>query len=155
MKLSIDDNDNELGYDADEYNYEEGFMLNQDTVFELAEPGIIFGMRSPPNAIESFYVAEVMDKGVSENNMIDENGHNIMSAELYLEERYLQKEAQKKKGVQYQRQKKLHHILIHVAEVFITNITLDADLCMDISEYQIHSECCYLIYFTAPYGIKT
>ena len=96
-EIDHDDNDNELEYDADEYNYEEGFMLNQDTVFELVEPGIIVGMRSPPTAIESFFVAEVMDKGNAENNMIDENGHTIMSAELYLEVCYLQKEAQKKK----------------------------------------------------------
>ena len=96
-EIEHDDNDNELEYDADEYNYEEGFMLNQDTVFELVEPGIIVGTRSPPTAIESFFVAEVMDKGNAENNMIDENGHTIMSAELYLEVCYLQKEAQKKK----------------------------------------------------------
>ena len=37
----------------------------------------------------------------------------------------------------------------------ITNIVVDADLCMDISEYWIHSECCHLIYFIAPHVIKT
>ena len=51
----------------------------------------------------------------------------------------------KEKVVWYQCPKKLHHILIHVAEIFITNTALDVDLCMDISEHQIHSECCYLI----------
>ena len=86
--------------------------------------------------------------------MIDKNGHTAMSGELYLEVGFLQKEAHKKKVVQYQRPKKLHCILIHVAEVFITNIALDADLCMDINEYQIHSECCHLIYFTATCVIK-
>ena len=54
-------------------------------------------MRSPPNAIESFFVGEVMDKGIAENNMINQNGHTIMSGELYLEVCYLQKEARKKK----------------------------------------------------------
>ena len=105
------------------------------TVFELVEPGIFVGMRSPTNAIESFFVGEVMDKGIAENNMINQNGHTIMSGELYLEVCYLQKEAQKKK-MWHQLPKKLHCILTHVAEVFITNTGLDADLCMVINEYQ-------------------
>ena len=92
-------------------------------------------MRSPPNAIESFFVAEVMDKGIAENNMIDQNGHTVMSGELYLEVCYLQKAAQKKK-MWHQLPKKLHCILTHVAEVFIANTALDADLCMVINEYQ-------------------
>ena len=41
-----------------------------------------------------------------------------------------------KKVVWYQRPKKLHCILIHVAKLFITNIALHTDLCMDINEYQ-------------------
>ena len=48
---------------------------------------------------------------------------------------YLQKESQKEKAMWYQHPKKLHHIRIHVAEVFITNTNLNADLCMDINEY--------------------
>ena len=32
----------------------------------------------PASAIESFFVAEVLDKGVAENN-IDENGHALKS----------------------------------------------------------------------------
>ena len=72
-------------------------MLNHDTVFVLVKPGIFLGMRSPPSAIEFPFVAEVMDKGIAENNMIDENGHTIMSGELYLEVCYLKKETQKKK----------------------------------------------------------
>ena len=72
-------------------------MLNHDTVFVLVKPGIFLGMRSPLSAIEFPFVAEVMDKGIAENNMIDENGHTIMSGELYLEVCYLKKETQKKK----------------------------------------------------------
>ena len=68
---------------------------------------------------------------------------------------FSRKKHRKKKVVRYQRPKKLHCILIHVAEVFIANIALDADLCMDINEYQIQSECCHLIYFTAPCVINT
>ena len=56
-------------------------MLNLDTVFELVEPGTFVGMRSQSNVIESFYITEVLNKDVAENNMSDENGHSIMSGE--------------------------------------------------------------------------
>ena len=111
-------------------------MLNLDTVFELVEPGTFVGMRSQSNAIKSFYIAEVLNKGVAENNMSDENGHSIMSGEPYLEVNYLQKGAQKRRIVQYHRPKKPQRILIHIAEVFIANADLNADLCMDIDKDQ-------------------
>ena len=60
------------------------FVINQDTVFDLVEPGNFVGMRFPPNAIEYFFVAEVMDNGIAENNMIDEISHTFMPGELYL-----------------------------------------------------------------------
>ena len=41
----------------DEYSREEGFIFNQDKVFELVDPDIFVGMRCPPSAIESFFVA--------------------------------------------------------------------------------------------------
>ena len=38
------DDDNKLQYDADEYRIcDEGFMLNENTVFELAEPFVFWG----------------------------------------------------------------------------------------------------------------
>ena len=92
-------------------------------------------MRSQSNAIEPFYIAEVLNKGVAEN-MFDENGHSIMSGEPYLEVNYLQKGAQKRRIVQDHRPKKAQRILIHIAKVFITNVDLNADLCMNIDEYQ-------------------
>ena len=39
----------------DEYHCEEAFALNHDTVFEFVELGTYVGMRSPTNAIESFF----------------------------------------------------------------------------------------------------
>ena len=72
-----------------------------------------------------------------------------MPGELYLEVYDLQKEAQKK-VVWYKHPRKLHHILIHEAQVFITNIVLDADSSIDINEYQTHSDCCHFIYFIVP-----
>ena len=39
----------------DEYDCEEAVALNHDTVFEFVEPGTYVCMRSPTNAIESFF----------------------------------------------------------------------------------------------------
>ena len=65
-----------------------------------------------------------------------ENGHHILSGEQYLEIVYLQKKEQKKAKVKYQHPKKYKLISIHTAEVFITNVALDENLCMDLNEYQ-------------------
>ena len=66
----------------DEYDYEEAFALNYDTVLE---PGTCVGMRSPTNAIESCFIAHVQNKGIAKENLADENGHHILSEEQYLE----------------------------------------------------------------------
>ena len=65
----------------DEYYCEEAFALNHDTVFELVERGTYVGMRSPTNAIESFFIAEVQNKGIAQENLTDENGRHILSGE--------------------------------------------------------------------------
>ena len=69
----------------DEYVCEDAFALNYDTMFELVEPGTYIGMRSPTNAIESFFIAEVQIKGIAKENLTDENGHHILSGQQYLE----------------------------------------------------------------------
>ena len=51
------------------------------TVFELVKPGTYVGMRSPTNAIESFLIAEVQNKGIAKENLTNENGHHILSEE--------------------------------------------------------------------------
>ena len=120
----------------DEYDYEKAFALNHDTVFELAEPGTYVVMRNPTDATESLFIAEVQNKGIAKENLTDENGHHILSGEQYLEIVYLQKKEQKKAKVKYQHPKKYKLISIHTAEVFITNVALDENLCMDLNEYQ-------------------
>ena len=57
--------------------------MNHDTVFELVEPGTYVGKRSPTNAIESFYIVEIQNKGIAKENLTDENGHHILSGEQY------------------------------------------------------------------------
>ena len=106
--------------------------MNQDTIFELVEPGTFVGIQSPPNAIEPFFIVEVFHRGVAQENLFDSNGHSIVSGEHYAEVGYLQKNNEKKRIVSYTRPKRQQSIYIHIAEIFVTNTALNEDLCMDI-----------------------
>ena len=64
--------------------------LHNDTVFELAEQGAFIGLRSQPNSIEQFSVAEVIAKDTATENSHDKYGHCILAGEYYLEIKYLQ-----------------------------------------------------------------
>ena len=70
---TIFQNDSEVdnNYDDDNDKYEgddlvDSYPLHQDTVFELLEPGTFVGLRNPSNAIEPFFIAEVISKGFAE-----------------------------------------------------------------------------------------
>ena len=85
------------GFDVDDgYDCEEAFALNHDMVFELVKPGTYVGMRSPTNAMEGLFIAEVQNKGIAKENLTDENGHHILSGGQYLEIVYLQKKNKKR-----------------------------------------------------------
>ena len=109
---------------------------NTDTVFELLDPGIYVGLRTPENALETFYIAEVIQKGVAENNMNDDCGHYICAGEKYAEVCYLQKKSEGKRRVSYERIKSMTSVHIIIAEIFVTNIDLAADLKMTKEEYE-------------------
>ena len=67
--------------------------MNYDTVFK---PETYVRMRRPTNAINSFFIAEVQNKGIAKKNLTNENGHHILSGEQYLEIIYLQKKNKKR-----------------------------------------------------------
>ena len=43
-----------------------------------------------------FFITEVQNKGIAKENLTDENGHYILSAEQYLEIVYLQEKNKKR-----------------------------------------------------------
>ena len=66
------------------------FSLNNDTIYELAEPGTFIG-RSPPNAFKHFFCCRVKSKDIAKDDLIDKYGQCILGGESYLEVIYLQK----------------------------------------------------------------
>ena len=96
----------EENYEDDDREYTNAYSLHQNTVFELLELGIFVRLRSPPNAIEPFFIAQILSKGLTEKNMIDEFGLSVLAAEMYEEVIYLQKLLERKKSVKCQKPKK-------------------------------------------------
>ena len=102
---------------------DEHFSLNTDTVFEILEPGTFIGMRSPHNAIEPFFLGEVIDKGIAEDNFRDDGGHMIMTGRKYARVSYLQKSKEGKKKVTYERPRKQNQeVFIYIDETIFQNI---------------------------------
>lgn len=71
-------------YDDEDDEYEDddlvdSYLLHQDTAFELLQSGTFLGLQSPPNAIETFFIAEVISK-----DMVDESDHSVMTGEMYV-----------------------------------------------------------------------
>ena len=67
IEMRLDEDDGNDKYEDKSEQTE--FYLDQNTVFEIIEPGTFVGMKSPPNAIEPFFVAEILQKGTTEEDL--------------------------------------------------------------------------------------
>ena len=115
----------------------DGFALDTSTVAELVQVGTYVAIRSDlGRSLESFFLVEVQETGIANKNMQDDAGHCIVEGERYALVLYLDKSLETKKYVKYVRPKKNNLVLIHMTEVFATNVLLDVNLKMDIAEYQ-------------------
>ena len=47
-------------------------------MFELVEPGNFIERCSPPNALETFFIAEILSKAIADYDMCDKNGYFIL-----------------------------------------------------------------------------
>ena len=86
IEMRIDENDE----NEDESEPTE-LHLHQITVFEIIEPGTFIRMKSPPNTIEPFFIAEILWKGTAKEDLHNENGHIFLEGEIYAEINYLEK----------------------------------------------------------------
>ena len=126
----------------DEDIVEDGFALDTSTVAELVQVGTYVALRSDlSKSLESFFLVEVKETGVANQNMQDDAGHCIVEGEMYALVLYLDKASETKKYVKYVRPKRENLVLIHMTEVFATNVLLDSNLKMDIAEYQSIDTC--------------
>ena len=86
--------------------------------------------------IKLFFIVRVFSKGISKKALSDANSHSILSGGQYTEVEYWQKQDEKKHIVRYHHPKTQQNIFIHMAEIFVSIVVLNEDLCMDIYKYQ-------------------
>ena len=90
---------------------------------------------SLPNAIEPFFIDEILRKGTAEEDLRDEKGYIILKEEMYAEINYLEKIKEGKKLIKYQRTRKPSSVFVYLHEIFFTKVDLDETLSMSIDEY--------------------
>ena len=102
-------------------------------MFEIIEPGTFIGMKSPPDATEPFFLAEILRKGTAEEVPHDANRHIILECRNKL----CWKIKEGKKLFKYKQLWKPCSVFIYFYEIFITNVALGENLSMSIDEYQL------------------
>ena len=93
-------------------------------------------IRASPNSVELFYVMKVLKKAMASENMSDpKKPHFIMKGEPYVIDKWISLDREGKKFVKYKEACKTLDALIHMQEIFSTNVDLDETLMMDINSY--------------------
>ena len=87
--------------------------LHQNAVFEITEPGTFIWIKSPPNAIEPLFIAEILWKGTAEEDLRNENGH-ILESKMFAEINYLENIKERKKLIKYQQLSKSSSVFMYV-----------------------------------------
>ena len=138
LPTDFDSFDSDGDDDDEEYELTPAEDIQESTLFKLIRPGSFVALRSPPNSVEPYYIAEVQEKGMAIENLRDNFGHCIVQGEQFATIRYLDRgsESLKKGTVKFQRQRKDADVFIHLAEILATNIELNESLTMKISEHQ-------------------
>ena len=113
--------------------------VGEDNMFELIWQNTYIALRSSRISIEPFILCCVVDKGIARERMADEHGHAILIGSKFIKVIYLSKAEQRAKHVRFVKTKQ-SPALIYVAEVAVTNVELDENLCMHIDEYNYVSE---------------
>ena len=97
----------------------EDVSMKTSMIYEVVEVGKFVGLLSSRNSSELFYLAEVEEKGIAKED--DWAGHHVLKGEEYMRVRYLELQSAKKDKVVY-KYSKAKPALIHVGEVFATNV---------------------------------
>ena len=95
--------------------------MKTSMIYEVVEVGKFVGLLSSRNSSELFYLAEVEEKGIAKEDIQDWAGHHVLKGEEYMRVRYLELQSAKKDKVVY-KYSKAKPALIHVGEVFATNV---------------------------------
>ena len=115
--------------------------IDEYEVLNFVEANSYVAIRAPSNSLELFYLMQVVEKGIAESNLYESaKEHCILEGEPYVIARWLSLIKEGKKTVKYKEVENAEMTLIHIKEIFSTNIKLDDNMQMDITDYRML--CC-------------
>ena len=90
-----------------------------------------------------FYIMKIINKGIATENLSDSsNEHFVMTGEPYLVGKCVSFPHEEKKFIRYKESQGTENALIHVNEVFVTDIKFNNNLELTVHDY--HLLCCSL-----------
>ena len=105
------------------------FSLNEDTFVAI---------RSSPESLAIFHLMKISEKGIATENMIDgSKEHCVLKGDCYLIGKRFSFVKETRKFAAFKEAKGTVDALIHVGEVFSTNVSLNDDHQMDIYDIRL------------------
>ena len=112
-----------------------------DGKLDLIEVGSYVAIKAPSSSFEMFHVMKMMKKGIASENISDSsNEHFVTRGEPYLVGEWISISNESKKFVKYKESKSTEEALIHIGEVFATDLNFNDKLELSINDYRIL--CC-------------
>ena len=105
----------------------------------MTERGSFVAIRAEPNSHEMFHVMMVQDKHIAKENIKDASEeHCILKGEPYLVGKLFSFQKESRKFSCFKEWKNTEFALIHIQEVFLTNLEINDNHQMVIANYRMH-----------------
>lgn len=112
--------------------------IDDDALFALIQVGSFVAIRSHPSNLELFHVMKVDKKGHADENMKDSSDeHCVLKGKPYLLGRWYSFDSESKIFAKFKPSKNSEPALIHLAEVYSTDLKLDNKYQLDINDYRM------------------
>ena len=140
-----DDNEveeNDAEYAGDEENEEMIWVEPVDhlDVFDLIEKDSFVAIRALGSSFEQFHLMKVADKQIAMENMKDNSGeHYILKGEPYIVGKWFSFQSDSTRFAQYAEASHTENALVHIGEIFSTNIEVNSNTQIAINDYRMLS----------------
>ena len=122
--------------EAEDQTWLESIEVND--IYNMIERGSFIAIRAEPNSHEMFHVMMVQDKHIAKENIEDASEeHCILKGEPYLVGKWFSFQKETSKFVCFKESKNTELALIHIQEVFSTNLEINDNHQMDIANYRM------------------
>ena len=119
------------GQETEDQTWLESIEVND--IYNMIERGSFVAIRAEPNSREMFHVMMVQDKHISKENIEDvPEEHCILKGEPYLVGKWFSFQKETSKFACFKESKNTELALIHIQEVFSTNLEINDHHQMDI-----------------------